>query len=191
MNTSSDQAPVESVDEVAELRAEIEKLREQSERYHANWQRSAADFQNWRRRADQERVDATRGGEAAVIADLLRVLDDFERAFSTVPRELRLLSWVEGVWLIGQKLTASLQSRGLVPIDAHGEEFDPYVHEAVLREDDADTADRLVVVAELQRGYKLHERVIRPTLVKVGRPPAMAESTPDEAKEGETDEPTA
>ena len=67
--------------------------------------------------------------------------------------------------MIGQKLFALLQARGLSPIEAQGQEFDPYLHEAVLREEGAEGSDSLVVVQELQRGYRFHERVIRPTMV--------------------------
>lgn len=166
-------------DNVAALRADIERLQaelaqatERADRYHANWQRSAADFQNWKRRTDQEKTELTRYAEGALTADLLRVLDDVERAFQSLPPELRMLTWIEGVYLIGQKLYSLLQARGLTPIEAEGQEFDPHVHEAVLREDDAEGAETLVVVQELQRGYRFHDRVLRPTMVKVGRPKA-------------------
>ena len=175
-----------AADELATLRADVERLqkeldeaKERADRYHSNWQRSAADFQNWKRRTDQEKADLTRFAESALTTDLLRVLDDFERAFLSLPPELRSFTWIEGVYLIGQKLYGLLQARGLSPIEAAGQEFDPHLHEAVLREDDAEGADSLVVVQELQRGYRLHDRVLRPTMVKVGR-----------AKEGPTDEPT-
>ena len=84
--------------------------------------------------------------------------------------------------MIGQKLYALLQARGLSPIEAQGQEFDPFLHEAVLREEGAEGSDALVVVQELQRGYRFHERVIRPTMVKVGLPPAARHGdAPDEA----------
>ena len=166
-------------DDLAAARARIEALeqeladaRERADRFHANWQRSAADFQNWKRRTDQEKTELTRVAEGAMTLELLRVLDDFERAFQSLPRELYTLTWIEGVSMIGQKLYSLLQARGLSPIDAAGEEFDPYLHEAVLREEGAEGSDRLVVVQELQRGYRYHDRVIRPTMVKVGLPPA-------------------
>ena len=112
--------------------------------------------------------------------ELLRVIDDFERAFMALPPELRTLTWIEGVYMIGQKLFALLQARGLSPIEAQGQEFDPFLHEAVLREEGAEGSDALVVVQELQRGYRFHERVIRPTMVKVGLPPSTT-TAPDEA----------
>src|SRR3954470_23608664 len=134
-------------DELAAARARIEALeqeladaRERADRYHSNWQRSAADFQNWKRRTDQEKTELTRYAEGALAAELLRVLDDFERAFGSLPPELRMLTWIEGVYMIGQKLYAVLQGRGLSPIEADGQEFDPILHEAVLREDDAEGA---------------------------------------------------
>ena len=192
----SDEASSSSVsDEASSLRAEVERLqqeldkaREQADRYHANWQRSAADFLNWKRRTDQEKSDLSRVAEGALTVEMLRVLDDFERAFVALPPDLRTLTWIEGVYLIGQKLYATLQARGLSPIDATGQEFDPYLHEAVLREEDAEGADSLVVVQELQRGYRFHERVLRPTLVKVGRPKASeaSDAAAGSTAEGET-----
>ena len=161
-------------DELERLRSELAAARETADRYHSNWQRSAADFQNWKRRADQEKEDVRGLAEAALCADLLRVLDDFERAFEALPPELRRLTWVEGVALIGQKLLTILHARGLEPIDALGGDFDPHVHEAVLRDEDGDPSEQTSVVAELQRGYRFGGRVIRPTLVKVGKPPAAS-----------------
>ena len=156
------------------LEKELAEARERADRYHANWQRSAADFQNWKRRTDQEKTELTRTAEGAMTLELLRVIDDFDRAFMALPPDLRSLTWIEGVYMIGQKLFALLHARGLAPIEAHGQEFDPFLHEAVLREEGAEGSDALVVVQELQRGYRFHERVIRPTMVKVGLPPEAA-----------------
>lgn len=169
----------EATARIAELEKQFAEASERADRYHANWQRSAADFQNWKRRTDQEKAELGRAAEGAMTLELLRVLDDFERAFMALPAELRSLTWIEGVYMIGQKLFALLQARGLSPIDAQGQEFDPFLHEAVLREEGAEGSDSLVVVQELQRGYRFHERVIRPTMVKVGKPASTA--APDDA----------
>lgn len=169
----------EAMARIAELEKQLAEANERADRYHANWQRSAADFQNWKRRTDQEKAELGRAAEGAMTLELLRVLDDFERAFMALPAELRSLTWIEGVYMIGQKLFALLQARGLSPIDAQGQEFDPFLHEAVLREEGAEGSDSLVVVQELQRGYRFHERVIRPTMVKVGKPASTA--APDDA----------
>ena len=172
---------------IAKLEAELAEARERADRYHSNWQRSAADFQNWKRRTDQEKADLGRQAEGAMTIEMLRVLDDFERAFQALPPELRTFTWIEGVYMIGQKLYALLEARGLSPITAMGQEFDPYHHEAVLREDGAEGSDNLVVVQELQRGYLFHERVLRPTMVKVGLPP---NSTPTDTADAPTAEAT-
>src|SRR3954451_23547734 len=105
---------------IAALEKELADAREQADRYHSNWQRSAADFQNWKRRTDQEKSEMGRTAEGAMTLELLRVLDDFERAFVALPLELRSLTWIEGVYMIGQKLYALLQARGLSPIEAMG-----------------------------------------------------------------------
>jgi molecular chaperone GrpE len=164
---------------IDELEKELAEARERADRYHSNWQRSAADFQNWKRRTDQEKTELSRVAEGAVTVELLRVLDDFERAFQALPGELRSLTWIEGVYMIGQKLYALLQARGLSPIDALGQDFDPFLHEAVLREEGAEGSTDLVVVQELQRGYRFHERVIRPTMVKVGLPTSQSAAPAD------------
>lgn len=164
---------------IATLEKELVETRERADRYHANWQRSAADFQNWKRRTDQEKTELTRTAEGAMTLEMVRVLDDFERAFMALPPELRNLTWIEGVYMIGQKLYALLQARGLSPINAQGEEFDPFLHEAVLRDEGADGNDNLMVVQELQRGYRFHDRVIRPTMVKVGSPASPAPEATD------------
>ncbi len=164
---------------IATLEKELAEARERADRYHSNWQRSAADFQNWKRRTDQEKTEVSRTTEGAMTLEMLRVIDDFDRAFMALPPELRSLTWIEGVFMIGQKLYALLQARGLTSIEAHGQEFDPFLHEAVLREEGTEGAENLIIVQELQRGYRFHERVLRPTMVKVGTPPSTSGATPE------------
>ena len=95
------------------------------------------------------------------------MVDDLERALDGLPAELKGLTWVEGIFFIDRKLRTVLELHGLKPIEAVGKEFDPYEHEAVIREGDSNAT---FVTGELQKGYRLHDRVLRPTLVKVGRP---------------------
>jgi molecular chaperone GrpE len=138
-----------------------------ADRYLANWQRAEADLANFKRRAEQERADLTRFANSSLIGKLLPVLDDFRRALGKAPPSERSSGWVEGVHLIERKLENILEQEGVAPIDALGKEFDPHVHEAVMREDGDGDVD--VVVEEFQKGYRLHGRVIRPAMVKVGR----------------------
>jgi len=148
------------------LEGQLEALRAEKEDQFRSWQRTQADFVNFRRRIEQERVDFIKSAEAGLIHDLLPVLDDLERAIASLPVDLRGLTWVDGVLLIERKLAAILEQHGLTPIEALGNQFDPNEHEAVLRE--GEPGEATTVTAELQRGYRLNDRVLRPTLVKVG-----------------------
>lgn len=176
--TTPEEAPeaaptTDTVADPAALQAQLADERARAEGYYANWQRSAADFANYKRRAEQERVDAIKFGSAALILHLLPVVDDLERALQNLPRELAGLTWVDGIHIIHRKLLATLESHGVSPIEAVGQPFDPSLHEAVLRE----PGEEGRVLAELQRGYTLQGRVVRPSLVKVGEggPPAASE----------------
>ena len=157
----------------ADLRRELDEARARADEYHRSWQRSAADFANYKRRQDEDK----RYAERWLIGELLPILDDFERAWMALPNELRHLTWLDGVLQINSKLFAVLQRHGVTPIEAVGKDFNPIEHEAVMREDDGDPAEQTAIVAELQRGYRLHERVLRPSLVKVGKPKPEAPKT--------------
>ena len=148
------------------LEEQLVALRSEQEEQFRGWQRTQADFVNYRRRVEQERAELIKSAEAALIHDLLPVLDDLDRAITSLPADLHGLTWVDGVLLIERKLAALLEQHGLTSIEAVGKEFDPNEHEAVLRE--GDPGEATTVTAELQRGYRLHDRVLRPTLVKVG-----------------------
>jgi molecular chaperone GrpE len=154
-------------DSVEALRAQLEELAAEKDAQLAAWQRTQADFANYRRRTEQERGELVRMAEAGLIRELLPVLDDLERAIDGLPPELRGMTWVDGILFIDRKLRAALELHGLKPIEALGKEFDPYEHEAVIRE--GDPSEATAVTGELQKGYRLHDRVLRPTLVKVGR----------------------
>jgi len=149
------------------LRAQLEEEKARAEKYLANWQRAEADLSNFRRRADQERAELVKFANASLIGKLLPVLDDFERALAAIPEEQRSLGWVEGLRLIDRKLRTILEQEGVTAVEALGKEFDPRVHEAVLTEEGEGDLD--VVVQELQKGYRLHDRLLRPTMVKVGK----------------------
>lgn len=133
-------------------------------------QRLAADFANYRKRNEAERTEFAKFAKADLIAKLLDVLDGYDRALATVSDELRPQPWVEGMWLVERKLRSILESEGLTPVESVGKAFDPYVHEAIAHVESS--APEGTVVDELQKAYKLHERVIRPALVTVAKPPA-------------------
>lgn len=153
-----------ALDNVDALRQRLLEEKERADRAYTNWQRTAADMANFKRRTEQERSDATKYGNAILILNLLPIVDDLDRALQNLPTQLAGLTWIDGIYLINRKLQAILESQGLKPIEAVGQPFDPNFHEAVLR----GPGEEGKVLAELQRGYTLSDRVIRPTLVKVG-----------------------
>jgi molecular chaperone GrpE len=162
-----DVQPSALLDEVDRLKRELEDVRQEAAENRASWQRSAADFANYKRRSEQER-EATLGlANEMLLAKLLNVVDDFDRALAAMPPELQHLGWIEGVWLVERKLRALLESEGVTPIEAIGKPFDPREHEAVIHEES--NAPDGQVIGEVQRGYRIRDRVLRPSLVKVSK----------------------
>jgi molecular chaperone GrpE len=160
----------ELAERISQLERELDEARRSDAEHRNNWHRSAADFANYKRRTDEERSVLGQFANAVLIGKLLGVLDDFDRALETVPEERAHDPWAEGVQLVERKLRNVLESEGVTPIEAVGEPFDPNLHEAVVHEDTADHPDNQVI-GELQRGYRLHDRVIRPSLVRVANNP--------------------
>lgn len=167
----------ETCDELAVLQEELEKAKAQAAEYLDGWQRSQAEFANYRKRQESERAQMMGLVNVAVLSKLLPVLDDFERALRTLPDDLKQLTWCEGVFLIKHRLDAILGSEGVVPIDTEGKMFDPFYHEAVTYEEVAGCEDGQII-GEAQRGYMVGERVLRPALVRVARAPL---APPEEA----------
>jgi molecular chaperone GrpE len=139
----------------------------QAEEYKDQWLRAVADFKNYKRRAEMERDELKRNANANLILKLLPILDDFELAIGNVPPEVAETPWWEGTTMITQKFRMLLESEGVTPIEAVGHEFDPNLHHAVSYEEIDGQNDK--VIEELQKGYKLRDRVLRPAMVKVGK----------------------
>ena len=134
-------------------------------------QRLAADFANYRKRNEAERTEFAKYAKADIIRKLLEVLDGYDRALETAPEDVKGQPWVEGMWLVERKLRALLEAEGLQTLDAVGRPFDPYQHEAVAHVESGEPAG--TVVSEYQKGYRLHDRLIRPALVAVSRGPDL------------------
>ena len=146
------------------LAVRLAEEKERSQSNLASWQRSAADFQNFKRRVEQEREDVARLASAAFIFNLLPLIDDLERALQSVDAHLAGLTWVDGVRLIHRKFQALLELNGVEEITADGETFDPTLHEAVMFGE----GEEGKVLSVVQKGYKLAGRVLRPAMVVVG-----------------------
>lgn len=171
------------VPDMATLQEELQKQKEQSGYHLEQWKRTAADLQNYRKRVEKERGEWLQSGQAALIAQLLPILDDLERAFLTLPVALSSLTWTEGLALIDRKLQLILEQHGLKEIEALGKPFDPTRHQAILQEETTEYPDGQVLVV-LQKGYIIQDRVLRPAMVKVTRHPENRESTPMEGTAG-------
>jgi len=133
--------------------------------------RLAADFDNYKKRARQEQLETIQHASAELIGRLLPALDDLHKALENKPAGTDE-SWLKGVELSVRKLEEALGAHGLEPIEAVGARFDPKLHEAIGHEESADHPEG-TVVSELRRGYRIRDRVVRPALVKVSRPPAL------------------
>lgn len=130
------------------------------------WQRTQAEFANARKRFEKQRVETYVNANADLVARLLPVLDDLERALESAPAETRDAPWIAGVNLVFRKMLAVLEELGVQNIPAVGEPFDPNLHEALSEETSEDYESGLIV-REMRRGYRLGDRVIRPSLVTV------------------------
>jgi molecular chaperone GrpE len=173
---------IELIERADGLQRELDELREQAQQNLHNWQRSAADFANYKRRSEEERSALGEFSKAVLITKLLGVLDDFDRALESIPDDAHE-GWVEGIRLVERKLRNVLESEGVTQIEALGQPFDPNLHEAVVHEETTEHPDN-EVTSELQRGYRLRDRVIRPALVKVANNPTSSVKPRPAVKEG-------
>lgn len=145
--------------EIERLEGELAELRDRSAR-------TLADFDNFRKRAERERLDLRKYALTEPFRDLLEPLDNLDRALAASGsiEDLR-----QGVSMIARQFLEVLKRYGVAPIDSLGQRFDPLVHEAVSRHDRDDVTEP-TVTGELARGYHLHERLLRPALVTVAVP---------------------
>ncbi|HEX8939123.1 MAG TPA: nucleotide exchange factor GrpE [Candidatus Limnocylindrales bacterium] len=170
-----DASPAALAAEAERLRGEIDRLtgelREataRTEEYLGALQRERAEFQNYKRRASEDRERDLGLASESLLRKVLALADDFDRALEAMPAELADQGWIEGIVAIDRKLRQTLESEGLAPIEAVGRPFDPREHEAVANVPGTGRPDG-EVVAELRRGYRLRERVLRPAMVAVAQ----------------------
>lgn len=161
-NQPDEQLPQEDVGINEELARQVSELT-------ADLQRTRADFENYRKRVDQDKQISRMSGEATAILKLLPVIDNIERAITHIPEGLREDIWVQGVAKLVKNLEKSLEGMDVKRIEATpGEPFDPDLHEAIQFNEDAE-GEQEVIAEELQAGYTLHGQPIRHSMVKVTR----------------------
>ncbi|MDF2548137.1 MAG: nucleotide exchange factor GrpE [Anaerosolibacter sp.] len=159
-----EQAREQQQDQISEI---IAKKEEEINDLNSRFLRLNADFQNYKKRAEKEKADVYQFGNEKMIADLLPILDNLERANSSANEESAASdSIAKGVEMVIQQFKDILKKHGVEEIQAVGEAFDPNLHHAVMQEDHADyEANRVIDV--FQKGYTLNGKVIRPSMVKV------------------------
>lgn len=128
--------------------------------------RQMAEFDNFRKRTEKEKAAMFEIGAKSVIEKLLPVVDNFERGFSTVSEEDKDDAFVKGMEMVYKQIMATLETIGVKPIEAVGQEFNPDLHNAVMHVDD-ETVGENIVVEEFQKGYTYHDSVVRYSMVKV------------------------
>lgn len=152
----------------SELRAALAKSQAEAASYHDSWLRSAADLSNARKRMARELDEHRAIAAARVIEKLIPVMDDLDRAFASAPAGEANAEWLAGFRMIQRKLEGVLDAEGVAPIPAEGRMFDPTVHEAMTHEE-AEGYDEGQVIAEVARGYRLGDKVLRPSMVRVAK----------------------
>lgn len=151
--------------DVGLLREALAREKEKARRYLINWQRTEADFRNYKRREEEEKKELLKMASSALVCDILPVLDAFDRAFKGVDPDDEKWSWIEGFRQIQHMLLDVLGKHGLSEVKCVGEVFDPQLHEAVAQSD----GEEGLVVEEVRKGYWLKDRLLRAPQVVVGK----------------------
>lgn len=165
---SVEQQTVTADDPIVQLVNEYKEAIKARDVAEDRYLRAAAEFANARRRAEMRADSEVRSSRERLLSNVLPVIDDFDRAFQSVPDNARESTWVEGFALIQRKLQNTLQREGVTPIEAKGQPFDAARHQAVMVEI-ADDVPSGTVLEVLQQGYMLDDRVLRPVMVKVAQ----------------------
>lgn len=160
----------EPVDELAALRQELAEVQARQAEYLDGWQRARAELANARKRFQREQEQAYDNARAALLVRLLPILDDFQRAFGSLPEDLSGQAWIDGVRLIEQKFHQVLQQEGVTAMEAEGQQFDPFLHQAITHES-SDTVPAGHIISVLQTGYYIGDQVLRPSMVRVSSGP--------------------
>jgi len=178
---SQTETPVEPEEEVSaveentieedtpDLQTQLEAAQAESAKNFDGWQRALAELANYKKRQAEQNTRRREDNIAKIISQIFPVLDDLDLAMQNIPQSLseQEQNWVQGFELVQRKLLKILEDNNVEAIDISGE-FDPNLHEAVTHEDSPDHESN-TIIAELRKGYKLENRVLRPSLVRVAK----------------------
>ncbi len=180
---SAEQAEVESdalMAQLAQMEATLGETEKKAAEYLDGWQRSQAAFANFRKRTEAEQAQYRLTANAQLLSRLLPILDDFKRAFEMIPEAFSSDPWLDGIRLVERKVKSVLEAESVTPIALKpGDLFDPGLHEAVLCQEVEGFNDG-EVVAELETGYMIGDRILRPSLVVVAKGPAAPQPPVEE-----------
>jgi molecular chaperone GrpE len=174
---------------IAELESQVAEKAKAIEEFKDKWLRASADFDNYRKRIIKEKAEWRDFAQEEIIGELLPVLDNFDRALAamltSIPNDH--VAFAEGMKLVHKQLIDILTKHQIIAIDCVGKPFDPHFHEAVMTVPTADYPED-TVVEEIQKGYMHNDKVIRPSMVKVSKPPLPA--VPDSGEQNQKSEDT-
>jgi len=153
-------------DPVEVLQASLGEITTKAEEYLDGWQRARADFANYKKRVLRENADIRQMARGEVIKLYLDIADDLGRALQEKPESGEEGTWADGIEIIFQKLRSRLEAEGIKPMNPLGEEFDPNIHEALMKEE-SDEYESGQIIEVMQEGYWIGEKVLRPALVRV------------------------
>ena len=164
-DTAGAETPQQAAPSMLDLQSQLDEALNKAAEYKDGWQRSVADFQNYRRRTESEKAETYQLAVGNIIRQYLPVLDDLERALESRPADL---AWANGIELIYRKLLSILETENIKRIEVEGQKFDPNFHEAISAEP-VQEVESGTILAVIRNGYMLGERVIRPAMVRVAQ----------------------
>lgn len=164
---TNEEESIEPDSETTELEAELAKVQQEKEEVYQRLLRTQAEFDNYKKRSLKEREAERKYKAQDLVTELLPAIDNFERALQVEITDVNK-NLLDGISMVYRQLVDALKSQGVEPIEAVGKEFDPNIHQAVMRVEE-EGFEPNTVVEELQKGYMMKDRVIRPAMVKVNQ----------------------
>ena len=189
VNTDAESGDSPEAEALANLKAEHERYKAEAEKQHDQMLRTIAEFDNSRKRAEREKEESLKYALESFVKELIPTIDSIERAIQSTTESQDFVALAEGVEMIYKGILSTLEKRGVTPIEAVNEPFDPMQHEAIMHVESEEVPENNVI-EEWQKGYMLHNRVIRPSMVSVskGKSEQVAESEVPNLEEEESNE---
>ncbi|NQV00263.1 MAG: nucleotide exchange factor GrpE [Parcubacteria group bacterium] len=147
-------------------KTEVEELEEKLDEATNGWKRALADYENFKKRSEEDKMELVQYASENLILEILPVLDNFQSAYKALPKDLEDHSWAEGIKYIKVQLEDVLKSNNVKELKTAGEKFDPEVHEAIEKVKSKNKKN--IVIEEVVKGYKMGDKIIRAAKVKIG-----------------------